>query len=54
MRLVWVLQNVPGIREKIAMNQIRFGTLDTFLIHKLTSELSYINFIVDLSFVSHQ
>ncbi|ODN03587.1 putative glycerol kinase 5 [Orchesella cincta] len=36
MRLLWVLDNIPGIREKIAMNQIKFGTLDTFLIYKLT------------------
>ncbi|OXA48798.1 putative glycerol kinase 5 [Folsomia candida] len=36
-RLLWVLENVPGIREKIALNQVKFGTLDTFIIHKLTN-----------------
>jgi len=39
MRLLWVLENVPKIREKIAKNQVRFGTLDTYLVHKLTCKL---------------
>jgi len=38
MRLLWVLQNVPGIQELMANNQVRFGTLDTFLIDKFTGK----------------
>ena len=41
MRLLWVLENVPKIRERIALNQVKFGTLDTFLVHKLTGKNKY-------------
>lgn len=35
-KIKWILENVPGIREKAAKNQILFGTIDTWLIWNLS------------------
>ncbi|WKY46774.1 glycerol kinase [Eubacteriaceae bacterium ES3] len=34
--LNWYLENVPGIKEKIEKDEVLFGTIDTWLIWKLT------------------
>ncbi|KFM60744.1 putative glycerol kinase 5, partial [Stegodyphus mimosarum] len=36
MRLSWVLENISEIREKLLQHNVLFGTLDTWLIWKLT------------------
>jgi len=36
-KLKWILDNVEGIREKIKKNEILAGTIDTWLIWKLTN-----------------
>ncbi|CAN5503094.1 glycerol kinase GlpK [soil metagenome] len=35
-KLKWILDNVPGAREKAAINELCFGTVDTWLLWKLT------------------
>ena len=35
-KLRWILENVPGAREKANRGQLRFGTVETWLIWKLT------------------
>ena len=35
-KLAWLLANVPGLREKAARNEVCFGTIDSFLLFKLT------------------
>ncbi len=33
----WILDNVPGAREKAEAGRLAFGTVDTWLVHQLTS-----------------
>ncbi|WP_457742560.1 glycerol kinase GlpK [Thermococcus sp.] len=37
-KLKWLLDNVPGLREKTEKGEVLFGTVDTFLIYRLTGE----------------
>ena len=37
-KLKWLLDNVPGLREKAEKGEVLFGTVDTFLIYRLTRE----------------
>lgn len=36
-KIKWILDNVPGMREKAEQGELRFGTIDTWLIWKLTN-----------------
>lgn len=36
-KIKWILDNVPGIREKAEKGEVLFGNIDTWLIWKLTS-----------------
>ncbi|XP_069583987.1 glycerol kinase 5 isoform X2 [Ranitomeya imitator] len=36
LRLVWVLQNIPEVRQAAEENNCCFGTIDTWLLYKLT------------------
>lgn len=35
-KIRWILEHVPGLREKAAAGKIAFGTVDTFLLWRLT------------------
>uniref|UniRef100_T1IVH2 Glycerol kinase 5 n=1 Tax=Strigamia maritima TaxID=126957 RepID=T1IVH2_STRMM len=35
-RLLWVLDNIPGLRESINKNEVAFGMIETWLLWKLT------------------
>lgn len=35
-KIAWILNNVPGIRERADRGELAFGTVDTFLIWRLT------------------
>ncbi len=35
-KLAWLLDNVPGLRERAARGEVCFGTVDSFLLFKLT------------------
>ncbi len=37
-KLKWLFDNVPGLREKAERGEVLFGTVDTFLIYRLTGE----------------
>ncbi|KAE8604798.1 hypothetical protein XENTR_v10014833 [Xenopus tropicalis] len=37
LRLVWVLQNIPQVRQEAKIGNCCFGTIDTWLLYKLTS-----------------
>ena len=35
-KIEWILDNVPGARERAEAGELMFGTVDTWLIYKLT------------------
>ena len=35
-KLAWILDNVPGVRQRAERGELMFGTVDTWLIYKLT------------------
>lgn len=35
-KIAWILENVPGVRERAEKGEILFGTVDTWLIYNLT------------------
>lgn len=35
-KVKWILENIPGVKEKAARGELLFGTIDTWLIWKLT------------------
>ena len=41
-KVEWLLQNVPGAREKVAEGEALVGTLDTWLIWKLTGGKAFV------------
>lgn len=38
----WILENIPGAREKADRGDLLFGTIDTYLIYRLTNGKSHI------------
>lgn len=36
-KIKWILDNVPGVREKAEKGEILFGTVDSWLVYKLTN-----------------
>ncbi|MGZ3684274.1 MAG: glycerol kinase GlpK [Bdellovibrionota bacterium] len=40
-KIEWLLKNVPGLGEKAASGDAIFGTIDTFLLHRLTGGAAY-------------
>lgn len=45
----WILDNVPGAREKAAAGQLRLGTIDSWLIWKLTGGRSHVTDVTNAS-----
>ena len=41
-KIKWILDNVPGAREKAEAGRLLFGTVDTWLIWKLTNGKTYV------------
>ncbi len=41
-KIKWILDNVPGVREKAEKGEVLFGTVDTWLIWNLTEGKSYV------------
>ncbi len=35
-KLLWALENMPGVRDRANAGQVCFGTVDSWLVHKLT------------------
>jgi glycerol kinase len=42
-KIHWILDNVPNARAKADKGQLLFGTIDTFIIWKLTNKLSHVS-----------
>ena len=40
-KLAWFLENVPEVRQKAERGEVYFGTMDTWLLYKLTEGKSY-------------
>lgn len=40
-KIEWLQQNVPGLREKAAAGSAIFGTIDTYLLHRLSGGAAY-------------
>lgn len=36
-KIAWLLNNVPGVRDRAARGELAFGTIDTWLLYKLTA-----------------
>lgn len=45
----WVLENVPGAKEKAAAGKLAFGTIDTWLIWKLTNGQTHVTDVSNAS-----
>lgn len=41
-KIKWILDNVPGVREKAEKGEILFGTIDTFLIWRLSGGRTHV------------
>ena len=48
-KIAWILENVPGAREKAERGELAFGTVDTWLAHKLTSRQLHITDVSNAS-----
>ena len=40
-KILWVLDNVPRVRDDAIKGEAMFGTIDTWLVYKLTSKLCH-------------
>jgi len=41
-KIEWILQNVPGAKERAERGELLFGTVDTWLIYQLTKGKTYV------------
>ncbi|MEC9490573.1 MAG: glycerol kinase GlpK [Halanaerobiales bacterium] len=41
-KIKWIIENIEGVKEKIAQDRILMGTIDTWLIWKLTAEQCHV------------
>lgn len=48
-KIRWILDNVPDARRKAELGQLRFGTVDTWLIWKLTAGRSFVTDVSNAS-----
>ena len=48
-KIKWILDNVPGAREKAEAGKLRFGTVDTWLISCLTRNSAHVTDITNAS-----
>lgn len=48
-KIKWLMDNVPEIAEKVAADEVCFGTIDSFLIYKLTGGKSFVTDITNAS-----
>ena len=48
-KIRWILDNVPGVRERAEKGEICFGTIDSFLVYKLTCGKKHITDVSNAS-----
>lgn len=39
-KVIWMLENIPGLREKVKQGTVVFGTMDSWVLYKLTGNLA--------------
>lgn len=49
MKLVWAIQNIAALKRAVASKTAMFGTLDTWLLYKLTGGRTYVTDISSAS-----
>ncbi len=48
-KVAWILDNVPGVRERAEAGKLAFGTIDTWLVWQLTSDSTHITDVTNAS-----
>ena len=48
-KLRWILENVPGVRERAERGELRFGTVDSWLVWKLTGGKVHVTDVTNAS-----
>ena len=48
-KLKWILDSVPGAREKAALNELCFGTIDSWLVFNLTLGINHVTDVSNAS-----
>jgi glycerol kinase len=48
-KIAWLLDQVPGARARAEAGELAFGTIDTFLVHKLTSGAEHVTDVTNAS-----
>jgi glycerol kinase len=48
-KIGWLLDNVPGVRQRAAAGDISFGTIDTFVAHRLTGGERHVTDVTNAS-----
>lgn len=48
-KIMWVLENVPGVKARVEEGSLLFGTIDTYLVWKLTKGKSHVTDITNAS-----
>lgn len=48
-KIKWLIDNVPAVSEKLAKNEVCFGTVDSFLIYKLTGGKAFVTDVTNAS-----
>ena len=41
-KIEWLLENITGLRDRAAAGEVAFGTIDSWLVHRLTSGASFV------------
>jgi glycerol kinase len=48
-KIAWLLDHVPGARDKARRGELAFGTIDSFLVHKLTGGAVHVTDVTNAS-----
>lgn len=48
-KVAWILDNVSGARERAKRGELSFGTIDTFLIHRLSARSAHVTDVTNAS-----
>ncbi len=48
-KIRWILNNVPGARARAEAGELQFGTVDSFLIHRMTGGVSHVTDVTNAS-----
>jgi glycerol kinase len=48
-KIAWLLDHVPGARDRASRGELAFGTIDTFIVHKLTHGAVHVTDVTNAS-----